>query len=121
MITMTFGVVAFADDVNGVTSNKYGPSQEVVDGILPETGSMEDASAWGERKMYEIVELLQRWVQPFAIIIFIICSFLILFGAIGNGRLLGIGMTGIALTLLVYAGVLFAPEILNFFSSWVAS
>lgn len=128
-LTMSCGVVSFAEEAtNNITINsdsndvysKYAPSKEVLDNIVP-TVTIDEVTSWGERKGYEVVGMLQKWVQPFAIIIFIISAFVVMFGAFGNGRLMSRGLIGIAIALIMYGVVLFAPEILDSFLGWIMS
>ena len=100
--------------------DKYGPSQEDLDALTANV-SMEDASAWAERKGFEVIGFLQKFVQPFAIIMFILFAFLVLVGAFGNGQLVSKGIWGMAIALIMYAVVLYAPEIMDMFLAWVRS
>ncbi|WP_144537150.1 hypothetical protein [Bacillus thuringiensis] len=104
-------VEAISRDAINTNSKKfdYSPDKEVP------SVSIDQANSWAERKGYDVVKFLQTFVQPLAVIAFIIFAFVALFGFIGKG-LLGMGVS-----VLVYTGVLFAPELLNFFSRWLSS
>lgn len=82
---------------------------------------VEQASQFVEEKGFDIISFLQRFVQPFAIIIFIFCALLSLIGAFGNASWVGKGIVGMAIAIIMYAVVLYAPELLDFFASWVSS
>lgn len=88
--------------------------------VIPEV-SVDDAIEWANRKGFEIIHFLQVIVQPFAIIIFIISSFITLIGSIGRGDLAGKGMWGMVISVIVYAVVLYAPVILQTFVGWISS
>ena len=88
--------------------------------VMPNV-TTDDLLQWATTKGNEIIYLLQVFCQPFAIIIFIIAAFLTLIGSIGKGDLVGKGIWGMVCSCLVYAGVLYAPVILQTFVGWVAS
>lgn len=98
--------------------NSYGDTS--FDTGIPNT-TIDEASSWVERKGFEVVGFLQRFVQPFAIIIFIGCSILTLLGAFGNGRLVSRGFLGMLISLVMYVVTLYAPEIMDIFLGWVMS
>lgn len=87
----------------------YAPDKEVP------SVSIDQASNWAERKGYDVVKFLQTFIQPLAVIAFIIFAIVALVGFVGKGLL------GMGISVFVYTGVLFAPELLNFFSRWLAS
>lgn len=91
-----------------------------MDAGLP-NATIDDASNWAERKGFELVGLLQKFVQPFAIIIFIGCAILTLVGAFGNGHLVSRGILGMVISLVMYAVVIYAPEIMDVFLGWINS
>lgn len=80
----------------------------------------DEASSWFEKKGFEIVGVLQKIVQPLAVIFFIGGALMTLVGAIGNGKWVGQGLIGMMIALIMYAVVLYAPQILNFFLAWVS-
>lgn len=87
---------------------------------IPETESSKIAS-FIERKGFEVVELMQGFVQPFAIIVFIACAIMSLIGAFGNGHLISRGIIGMLIAATLYVVALYAPEILDSFLSWTTS
>lgn len=104
-------VEAISRDAINTNSKKfdYSPDKEVP------SVSIDQANSWAERKGFDVVKFLQTVVQPLAVIAFIVFAFVALFGFIGKGLL------GMGISVLVYTGVLFAPELLNFFSRWLSS
>lgn len=92
--------------------------EDELDAGIPDVG-VEEVSSWTERKGFEIIGLLQKFVQPFSIIIFIGCAILTLIGAFGNGQLVSRGIMGMVIALIMYAVVLYAPEIMDVFLNWV--
>lgn len=88
--------------------------------LLPDV-SIDDAVEWGQRKSYEIIHLMQTFVQPICVIAFIISAFLFLFGTVANNNLASQGLMGLFCSAIVYALVMFAPVIVQTFTAWVAS
>lgn len=78
-----------------------------------ESATIDQASSWVDKKGFEVVGFLQKIVQPFAIIVFIICTFMILFGNVKSGAI------GAGISIVVYVVVLYAPELMAFFLNWV--
>jgi len=88
--------------------------------LLPDV-SIDDAVEWGQRKTYEIIQLMQTFVQPICIICFIISAFMFLFGTIASNNWAGRGLMGIFMSSIVYALVMFAPVIVQTFTAWVST
>lgn len=138
MFSISFATMAFASDSTGGTTNTGSFTTGVVgensklsgdgtkyagidaDGGIPNV-TIEQAEDWAERKGFDIVGLLQTFVQPFSVIIFIICAFMTLIGAFGNSQLVGRGMFGMFIAVLMYAVVLYAPELMDFVLLWLES
>lgn len=83
--------------------------------------TIQEAEKWAERKGFELVHLLQKVVQPFAIIIFIISAFMAMAGGFGNSQLVGRGLWGMTIAVIMYAVVLYAPEIMDSVLGWLTS
>ena len=81
--------------------------------------TIDEASGWAERKGFEVVGFLQTFVQPFAVVIFIVCAMMALVGAFGNSSLVGKGIVGMMIAVVMYAVVLYAPELMEFFMNWL--
>jgi hypothetical protein len=80
-----------------------------------------EAQKWIEKKGFDIVSLAQTFVQPFAVVLFILCAMLSGVGAFGNSNLLSKGIMGMMISILVYAVVLSAPELMNWTFGWLKS
>lgn len=98
---------------SAITSNELLPEIPVV--------TTDQVNNWVDSKGAEIVSILQRFAQPFSIIMFIFCAFMSLVGAFGNPKLISRGVRGMILAVVVYALVINAPLIvdtlMNFFIS----
>ena len=83
--------------------------------------TLDQASAWAERKGYDIIGFLQTIVQPISIIMFILGALVTLMGSFGNSQLVGRGIFSMVIAIVIYSTVLFAPEIVDFVFNWVKS
>ena len=83
--------------------------------------TVDDMSTWTEKKGFEVIGFLQKFIQPFAIIIFIISGVIALTGVLGDGRQVSKGLIGMFIALIMYVVVLYAPEIMDIFLNWVQS
>lgn len=90
----------------------------ISNGGLPSV-KVDEASSWIERKGMDVVEMLQVFIQPFAIIMFIFGALMTLIGAIGNGKMVAKGLIAMMIASVMYAVVLFAPQLMDFFLAWV--
>lgn len=113
--------VAFATETTTTTTgpSAISPSDPLDPGIPVVT--TDDVNNWVDSKGAEIVSILQRFAQPFSIIMFIFCAFMTLVGAFGNPKLISRGVRGMLIAVAVYALVINAPLIvdtlMNFFIS----
>ena len=104
---------------NGVsTINSSSDYENIANGDLPNT-SMDEISNKIEGKTYEVVYLMQSFAKPFCYIIFIACAIIAVFGAISKTAYLTKGLIGFFICGIVYTAILYAPEIVYFFSNWV--
>lgn len=105
---------------SAIERNSMFEDSEGLDPGLPEV-SVDDAANWIERKGFEIIHLMQKFMQPFAIVIFIASAMMALVGVFGRGQTTSKGLIGMFLALIIYAVGLYAPEIVDIFLSWVRS
>ena len=121
-----FNLTVFAEQSNEFLNKETTPEDSmfsdnryyVIDDGLPKA-TTDDIVDWADRKGFEIVGLLQKIAQPFAIIVFIGSAFMSLFGILGNGHLVSKGVTGMIIAVIIYAVVLYAPKIMDIFLAWV--
>lgn len=83
--------------------------------------SVESAKDLIERKTYDVVEILQVFGKPFSAIMFIVCAFVTLFGTVTKSGSVGKGVLGMFIAGMVYTAVLYAPELVHFFSTWLTT
>lgn len=142
-MVLSFSSVAFAESTQGQTFSTEGLGQTSstttngqinkvqvttdpnVNGGVPTVSlpnvQIDQAQKFVERKGFEVIGLLQKFVQPFAIFIFIICAMMAGVGTFGNSSLVGKGIWGMVIAVLIYAIVLSAPELLDFMNAWLHS
>ena len=107
--TTTTGPELGATDLNN-TQNPAG---------LP-TASIEDLQDKAESKMFSIVSLLQTIGKPFFIVCFIISTVFTIIGLFGRAGVWK-GVIGMFLSGILYACVMYAPEIVQWIQIWAAS
>ena len=103
-----------------IKKNSMFEDSKGLDPGLPEV-TVDDAANWIERKGFEIIHLMQKFMQPFAIAVFIASAIMALAGVFGRGQMTSKGLVGMFLALVIYAVGLYAPEIVDVFLSWVSS
>lgn len=121
-----FNLTVFAEQSNEFLNKETTPEDSmfldnryyVIDDGLPKA-TTDDIVDWADRKGFEIVGLLQKIAQPFAIMVFIGSAFMSLFGILGNGHLVSKGVTGMIIAVIIYVVVLYTPEIMDIFLAWV--
>ena len=105
-----FRIIAFAEgnkttqnEIDKISANReLFVEREGYDNGLPNV-TIEDASDWVDRKGSELIEFLQKFAQPYSIIIFIICAFLALSGVVVKGKQASAGIWGMVIVVIVYA------------------
>lgn len=99
------------------TTNTNESTQE---DLLPSV-TMDEAINHLEGKVFDVVKLLQVIGKPFCIVAFIICAILTLLGTFGQSGYVMKGLVGMFICAVAYTCILFSPQIVNFFSTWLAS
>ena len=117
-------------EASGVDSNIAGDgtikeenvTMSDIDGstVVPDT-SIEDANQWVSEKGNDLVGFGGTVAEPFAIIGFMLGLFLTLAGAITKSSLATKGLFVMALSIVVYVGAVFAPDLVHYFSNWLSS
>lgn len=84
------------------------------------SASLEDLEAKTEAKMFSLVALLQTIGKPFFIICFIISTVFTIIGLFGKAGVWK-GVLGMFISGILYACVMYAPEIVQWIQIWAAS
>lgn len=87
---------------------------------IPDT-TIADANKWVNEKGRDVYGLFVTIAEPLAIITFVFGLFLMLAGAIAKTSHMVRGFIVMAVAIVVYVGAVFAPELVYFFSSWLAN
>lgn len=97
-------------------------SNSIVNGnnIIEGDGSLDKAERYVENKLFDIVGFLQSFVKPLTYVTFIVSTIMMLFGVVTESRSKFSGFLGMAFSIFVYVAVVFAPQIVEYFSSWLA-
>lgn len=117
--TTPIGTVSTSNQSTSTQNNAVNITQ-VENEVMPKT-TIDQAKTWATRKGNDIISLLQTIVQPLAVVVFIVSAFVAMFGVFGHGGVTMKGIIGMAISVVMYTGVLFAPEIIQFVSGWLAS
>ena len=121
---MERGTTFFGEEADKTIKQKilemFPNSNSSTDAGLPVV-TIDDASNWMERKGFEVIGFLQKFIQPFAIIVFIFSGIMVLLGSFGNSKSVSQGLWGMFIALIMYVTVLYAPEIMDVFLGWVQS
>lgn len=118
--------VRFSNEgLNGALSNQPGRMTEQDRNVISSGGvpnvTIDQATTWAEKKGFDVVHFLQKTARPFAIIFFIVCGIMAVFGVFGNGSMLSRGLVGAGIVAGVYAGILYAEPLLSWFVGWLSS
>lgn len=80
-----------------------------------------DASNWAKRKGNDLVGFFTTAAQPLAVVIFIISAIMLAVGGMTKGDWFKRGLLGMAISIVMWTAVVFAPELIQFFSEWLAA
>ena len=83
-------------------------------------GTLNKAEDYVDSKLGDVVGFLQSFVRPFTYVMFIISAITILIGIVAGSKHKFAGLLGMAFSILVYVSVTFAPQIVDYFSAWLA-
>ena len=96
-------------------------------GIIPKNntiqsgGSLDKAEDYVENKLFDVVGFLQSFIKPLTYVTFIISTIMVLFGVVTDSKSKFKGFLGMAFSIFVYVSVVFAPQIVEYFSSWLST
>lgn len=80
-----------------------------------------DANNWAKEKGGDMVGFMTTVAEPVAILIFIASAIMLAVGALAKGDWFKRGLFGMALSIVMWTAVVFAPELIQFFSEWLAA
>lgn len=105
-------------DFSNITNHDMGD----IDGsnYIPDT-TIEDANQWVSKKGEDLVGLGGTIAEPIAILGFMLGLFITLAGAFTKSNHVIKGLIVMAISIVVYVGAIFAPDLVHYFSTWLAS
>lgn len=106
-------------DENGLMTEEGVDYYESGGGVFSDSPSVEEASAYAEKKGFDIIVFLQKAAQPFLIVCFILCAIMTIVGWFGHGGMVSQGLFGMGICAVIFAIILSAPEIIDFFQNWL--
>lgn len=83
-------------------------------------GSLDKAENYVETKLFDVVGFFQSFIKPLTYVTFIISTIMVLFGVVTDSKSKFKGLLGMAFSIFVYVSVVFAPQIVEYFSSWLS-
>lgn len=78
------------------------------------------AEDYVERKLFDVVGFCQSFIKPLTYVTFIVSTIMLLFGVVTASKSKFKGLLGMAFSIFVYVLVVFAPQIVEYFSSWLS-
>lgn len=114
-------VVDKANPQNSIPEYKEGDDLLTPDDFLhKENVTIKDIGNKIEKRMFEVISLLQTFVKPFAIIMFIISAINVVVGIVFNTKKHALGYLGLIFSVFMYVGVIYAPNLVGFFANWLS-
>lgn len=83
-------------------------------------GTLTKAENYVDNKLNDVVGFFQSIIKPFTYVTFILSAIAILIGIVTGSKHKFAGLLGMAFSILVYVGVIYAPQIVDYFSTWLA-
>lgn len=116
------GVVATNPDnsgnVGGVINTPTNDS--IISEGITGSGNLKKAEDYVENKLFDIVGFFQSFVRPLSYVTFILSCIFVLFGVVTDSKSKFHGFIGMAFSVFVYVAVVFAPQVVDYFSMWLA-
>lgn len=72
-------------------------------------------------RLLDVVSLFQKFAKPFTIIMFILSALLSLISLVFGTNKVKTGLLGMLLSVLAYVGILYAPNLVLFFTQWLSA
>lgn len=83
-------------------------------------GSLSKAEDYVGKKLFDVVGFCQSFIKPLTYVTFIISTIALLFGVVTGSKSKFKGLLGMAFSIFVYVAVVFAPQIVEYFSAWLS-
>lgn len=103
-----------------IQKDENGNTYYSASGEIPSVNAT-DANNWAKRKGGDVIGFFTTLAQPLSVIIFIISAILVGIGAVAKSDWFKRGIFGMAIAIVMWTAVVFAPELIQFFSEWLAA
>jgi len=115
-------ISTFGSNGDKTDGNNQGPSMAEIEGrnYIPDT-TIEDANQWVAKKGEDLVGFGGVLGEKIGIIGFMIGLIVTLAGALGRNNYVSKGLVIMIISVIVYVGTVFAPELVQFFGTWLSS
>ena len=96
-------------------------SRIIPNNTLQGDGTLKKAEDYVERKLFDIVGFFQSFIKPLTYATFIFSAIVLLFGFISSSKKsVTLGILGMIFSIIIYVSVVFAPQLVDYFGSWLA-
>jgi hypothetical protein len=72
-------------------------------------------------RIIDVLELMQKISKPFLIIMFILSALTSLISLVFGGKNFKNGLAGMAFSIIAYVGIMYAPDLVIFFATWLSA
>lgn len=117
--TNSRGVATKADSSKSIKKDANGNQYYSPDGEFSNVNAV-DVNNWAKAKGGDAVGWITTLAEPLSIIIFIASAIMMAVGALSKGDWLKRGIFGMALAVIMWTAVVFAPDLIHFFSEWLS-
>lgn len=118
--SQTGGVMQRSSTESTIKTDEQGREYYSPEGEFESVNAV-DASNWAKRKGDDLVGFFTTAAQPLAVLIFIASAIMLAVGALAKGDWFKRGLLGMAIAIVMWTAVVFAPELVQFFSEWLAA
>jgi hypothetical protein len=118
--TTSDGVATSADSSKSIQVDENGNQYYSPSGEFSNVNA-KDANNWAKRKGGDLVGFFTTLAEPLAVVIFIISAIMLAVGALAKGDWFKRGLFGMAISIVMWTAVVFAPELIQFFSEWLST
>lgn len=113
-------VATRADDDASIQTDENGNTYYSPSGEFSNVNAV-DANNWAKEKGGDLIGFFTTLAEPLAVVIFILSAIMMMVGALAKGDWFKRGVFGIAIAIVMWTAVVFAPELIQFFSEWLST
>ena len=109
------------DPIGEIIKNEPQTAEELINQVQNSDITVEDAGNHLLKKMYEVADMLKKFVSPIMIIMFVVGAIWMVVGALGKKDGISKGLTVCVLAVVMFAVCYYAEPIIMAFTTWIAS